>query len=270
MKKLFRKKNILVFFLIYGILTLLVSLYHLIIGRNADPLGYWHEIYRFFFVLILLLLYDLLRNLNLKRNWKSFLEQLLPLLLALAGLGLVLYLKGDLDLSRIATILGFLIGALIGLFFLRAIVKSLYNWLRSIFSGRKKIYFSFISLLLLVILFTPIVIYLLINRGIDLMKVFRDSVWYLASVILFLLLMIGLFLSGNQTDEFDPLTIILILLYYVSWFFIGYQGALFTHVLVMQILGCGVMLAYENHNGFHHCIPMTMLLTLLLSIACIA
>ncbi len=269
MKKLFKKKNILTFFLIYGILTLLVSLYHLILGRNADPLGYWHEIYRFFFVLILLLLYDLLRNLNLRRNWKTLFEQLLPLLLALAALGLVLYLKGDLDLKQVGRILMYILAGLIGIFFLRAIVQSLVNWLKSLFSGRKKVYFSFMSLLLLIILIVPIVIYLLINADLDLIGIFRRNTWYLASLILFLLLSIGLFLSSNETDEFDPLTIIAILSYYVLWFLIGYQGPQTVRILFMQLLGCGSMLAYENRNRFHHCIPMTMLLALLLSIAAV-
>ena len=265
MKKIFRKKNVLLFFLIYGILTVLVSLFHLISGTQADPLGYWHEIYRFFFVLILMLLYDFIRNLSFRKNWKSFLEQLIPLLLALAGFAAVLYLKGDIDLKRIRDLLMYFISGLIGFLLLRAIFNALRDWFRNLFSGRKKIYFSFMSLLLLVILMIPPMIDLLFIHSLTGTKIL--NYWYIAAAVIGILLLIGLFLSQNQTDEFDPLTIILILVYYVLWFLIGYNGVSFLSILLMQLSGCGILLAYENHNEFHHCISLTMLLALLLTIA---
>ncbi len=266
MKQFFRKQNILTFFLIYGILTIAVSLFYLIAGIQTDPLGYWHEIYRFFFVLILLLLFDFIRNLSLKKSCRSFLGQLLPLLIALLGFGAVLYLKGDIGLDRIIRYLMYFLAAVIGIFLLRAVFNALRSWLKNLFSGKRKIYFSFMSLLLLVILAIPFGIYILIIRSRSFVYLSGNG-WYLASLIVLVLVLIGLFLSQNPTDEFNPLTIILILCYYVIWFLIGYYGITKFRIILMQLSGCGILLAYENHNGFHHCIALTMLLALLSGIA---
>ena len=264
MKQIFRKKNILLFFLIYGILTLAVSLFYLIAGISADPLGYWHEIYRFFFVLILLLLFDFLRNLSVKKNWRSILEQLLPLFLALLGLAAVIYLKGDIGIGRIRDLLMYFLAALIGLLFLKAIISALIKWFRNLLNGKRKVYFSFMSLLLLILLAIPVGIYFLFSGSSFFLT---GSHWYLASVVVLFIIFIGLFLSQNPTDRFDPLTIILILAYYVIWFLIGYQGLDTVRILLMKLFGCGVLLAYENHNEFHHCIALTMLLAILLTLA---
>lgn len=76
MKKLFSKKNLYLFFMLYTLLTIAVSVYNLFFKSSYDYLGFWHEIYRFFFLLALLFTLNIITNFNFKKGFKSVIAKL--------------------------------------------------------------------------------------------------------------------------------------------------------------------------------------------------
>ena len=265
MKKLFSKKNLYLFFLLYTLLTLAVSIFNLAAGKERDPLGFWHEIYRFFFLLILLLLIDMIRSFSFRKGIRSILDRLWPLLLSLLAFGVLLYLKGDLDLDMLKKGLLYLLALIAGLILLSAMYSTMKVWLRNMLSASKKKYFSFRSILLTVLILIPWFLYFMINTHLDLDQLLMGNAWYFASAVVFVLAAAGLLLTQNEEDMLSVLTLILLLLYYIFWFMIGYGRADMALVMIMQTAGCAAMLAYENENRFTHCIPFTILLLILLT-----
>ena len=265
MKKYFTKKNLYTFFLLYFVLTIGVSIYNLVSGNNYDYLGFWHEIYRVFFVLFVLLTLDIIRSFSFKRGLKGILDKLWPLLLCLLSFVLLLYLKGDLDTDILKKILLYVLGLIIGIILFRWIYTTLKVWFRNIFAPNKKKYFSFSSLILISLLLVPAIIYMLANK-IGFNSVISNR-WYLMSMIVFALLSFGLLLSANNDDPIPVLTIIQVLLCYISWFILGYGSAGITSVFIVQVLASISLLSYENYNKFNHCVPVTILLFILMSIA---
>lgn len=263
MKKLFTKKNLYIFFLLYFLLTISVSIYNLITGREYDNLGYWHEIYRFFFILFVLLTFDIIKNFSFKRGLKSILDRLWPLLLCLLAFVLLLYIKGDLDINLLKRIILYSLGIILAIILFRWMYQTLKVWFKRMFAPNKKKYFSFSSLLIIVLLLIPVFIYTSINDY-SFAYIITNR-FYLASIIVFILICIALILSENNNDSFSLLSIIILLLYYISWFILSYSKANITSVFIMQILACATLFAYENHNSFNHCVPFTVLLLILMS-----
>lgn len=267
MKRIFDRKNINLFLLLYTIITIGVSIYNLLLNNNYDYLGYWHEIYRAIFLMFIILLFDIIRNFSFKKSLWSLLEELLPLLLCLLLFGLAMYLKGDLSLDKILNYILYALGILIGLALLFALYQSLKTYLINMFKGKKK-YFSFMSLLLIVLLVIPIIVYYYVNKDNNTLKYLVSFNWYIVGIVLILIVCLALLLSTRLKDEISGLNIVFILLYYFAWVFIILNRIDIYTIQIMQALGFANLLIYELTNNFKHCIPFTLISYLLMFIGC--
>lgn len=266
MKKLLNKKNLAIFFMLYTLLTIAVSIYNLLRGNVYDYLGFWHEIYRVFFLLICLLIFNIIKNFNFKKGLKSILDNIFPLLLALLAFIGLLYFKGDLDLDTIKKLLMYFILAVVAIALLKAMYSTLNTWIKNVFLSKKKKYFSLSSLLLIFLLLLPCFIYFLVHGFNILTNLFKTNNFYLAGLIFFMLLIVALLISTKYKDSISLDVIILLLVYYISWFVIGFNNFNVFTICIMQVLGFLVLLMYEIHNNFEHCIPFSILIIILISI----
>ena len=266
MKKIFSKKNMYIFFLLYTLLTISVSIYNLIFNGNYDELGFWHEIYRFFFLLALLFGLNIIKNFNFKKGFKSILDNLLPLLLTLLAFAGLLYFKGDLDLDMLKRLLMYLLFAIIAFALLRSIYSTFKTWIKDTLLSKRKKYFSMQSLIILLLLLLPIMIYYLVHGFDRLLVIFRTNNWYIGALILFILLVIALLISFNSKDQISLDIIICLLVYYIVWFVIGFNNLNIYTIELMQLIGFIVLFLYEKHNKLDHCVPLSLLIIVLISI----
>lgn len=252
--------------MLYTLLTIAVSVYNLFFKSSYDYLGFWHEIYRFFFLLALLLTLNIITNFNFKKGFKSILDNLLPLLLTLLAFGLLLYFKGDLDLDMIKKLLTYLIMVVVCLALLRSIYYALKTWIKETLLSKRKKYLSLVSLLLIFLIILPCLIYYFIHGFSNLTSLFKTNNYYLAALILFVLLIIALSISFKNKDEISLDVIIGLLFYYILWFVIGFNNLNVYTIEIMQLLGFIVLLLYEKHNNLDHCVPISIFIIVLISI----
>lgn len=266
MNKIFSKRFFNLFCLIYTILTLVVSIYNLILGQNYDYLGYYHEIYRAFFVLFILLLADFISNFSLNKSLSYYLSKLLPLLLTFLAFGALLYYRGDLDidLSDIRKVLMYVVGFILALILLLALIKTLATWLNNIFKSNKKKYFSFMSLLLLALILLPIIAYHFIFINNNPLENILSSRWYAFGLIFFGLLVFCLLLSTKFKDNISFLTVFFLIIYYIFWFVIMIGRLNIYTFEIMQTMGFITILVYSIQNRFDHCIPISIIVYILI------
>lgn len=75
------KQSIFIYCVLYTIATIFNSILYLLNGYYEDPSGNWHELDRAIIVLIVVIAYTMIKNLNMKNYWLKALVVYIPTLL---------------------------------------------------------------------------------------------------------------------------------------------------------------------------------------------
>ena len=95
MKKAFLKNAAILYAVLYTVATILNSVIYLSLGIRDDPSGNWHEIDRAVIVLIVVVAFELCRNLKTRPNWLRFVIAYIPSVLLALGYVWLMGFRGE-------------------------------------------------------------------------------------------------------------------------------------------------------------------------------
>ncbi|MDO4500463.1 MAG: hypothetical protein Q4B60_04235 [Erysipelotrichaceae bacterium] len=242
--RLFNRKNIFLYCVLYFILTIGVSLYNLFKGVVHDPLGYYHEIYRAIFLFLVMALIDAIKNFSLKKGLINSLLEFWPLLLGLGLYALAEYKRGKLPLNLLKD---YLWKFLIGLILLLLLIGILSTILKML-SSAKKIYFSITGLLYSLLLLSPAIIWLLVKGKNNTLYYLFTSRVYLIALIFFGLLIFTFLLTNTLKIRIDAVTIVFLVFYYICFTVLFFVEAKFYLVALLELCFFISTIAYSSNN----------------------
>lgn len=249
--KIFTKKNFYTFCLIFTIVTVCLSIYKLFVGQSYDSMGYFHELYRAIILLIALMILYYLRHLPFKRNIFDSLLEMWPLLLALGLLLLLKYLDGSIGLNAIKKYLLYGLLALLGLFLLSVLLNTLTKTISSILKGSKKLSFSFIGLLFVLLMLLPLLLLPELKSFDDVMIAFKGPLYIIAFIFLLLACIMALLVSDYRI-KINPLCICFIIIYYVVWLIVLLSDISLTAFVLLIVSFFFPWIIFSVSNGLHY------------------
>lgn len=253
--RLFNRKNVFLYCVIYFLLTIAVSIYNLIRGQVYDYLGYYHEIYRAIFLFVVMAIVDFIKNFSLKKGLLHNLIDFWPLLLLL-GLWLYLeYQRGGLPLEKLKQWLLYILVALLILLFITGIIASILKY----FGSSKKVYFSLKGLLLILLLVLPYVVYVFIRGKSSVLYLLFKSNVYLIALVFLMMLFITFLLTYTLKLSYDLLTILFIIAYYICFIVMYFMGVNFYMVALTELCFFVSTIAYSIHNKLTSSIVLSLI-----------
>lgn len=261
--KIFNRKNIFLYCLIYTILTIGVSIYNLIRGQVYDSLGYYHEIYRALILALVLMILYYLTHFSFKRDFISSLLEMWPLLLVLLALWALNLLDGFVDVDLLKKYLLYGLLFLLGLIVLSILLKTLSKTIQALLKGSRKLMISFVGLLFVVIMLLPLVLLKAVIPFSESQIASLKGPLYIIAFIFLVLSCLCVILVTNTKNTIKPLCVTFIVVYYIIWLIVLLSEINLTALILLVISFFIPFMIYCINNAHGYSLLMLFIFEIL-------